>query len=173
VQFNSRVIFTVRELHPIPGKGACRTAVYIALAESEAAAAEVAKKFIAPGTEVMTDECPAYLQFSLAYNHRTVQHSKEFRSDDGVDDNQAESFFSRLRRAEYGVFHGFRPNYLVDYSNEFAWREDVRRESTLDRFEGLLKMCTRPQKTRWFSKYHQGIRRQTEIHGSAWDAAMK
>jgi predicted YcjX-like family ATPase len=40
-------------------------------------------------------------------------------------------------------------------------------------FEGLLKMCTRPQKTRWFSKYHQGIRRQTEIHGSAWDAAMK
>jgi transposase-like protein len=166
-----RVVFTVRELSPTKGCGAIKTAVYIALAESDSAAAEVAKKFIAPGAQVMTDECPAYFQFSAQYNHRSVQHSREYRTADGVDDNQAESFFSRMRRAEYGVYHGFRPNYLADYANEFAWREDVRRVGMRERYEQLLSMSLRPQRTRWFAKYYQGVRRKTEILGSAWDAA--
>jgi transposase-like protein len=166
-----RVIFTVRELSPKSGCGAIKTAVFVALAESEAAAAQVAEKFIAPGTEVMTDECQAYFQFSARYNHRSVQHSKEYRTADGVDDNQAESFFSRMRRAEYGVYHGFRPNYLVDYANEFAWREDVRRIGMRERYLQLLELAMRPQRTRWFAKYYQKVRRKTEILGSAWDAA--
>jgi hypothetical protein len=34
-----------------------------------------------------------------------VNHSKEYVGDDGASVNQAESYFSRLRRAEYGVHH--------------------------------------------------------------------
>lgn len=64
--------------------------------------------------------------------------SKEFVGDDGTNDNHAESFFSRMRRAEYGVYHGFRPTYLIDYASEFAWRDDNRRKSTGELFRGLL-----------------------------------
>ena len=41
--------------------------------------------------------------------------------------NQAESFFSRLRRAEYGVHHRISGQYLYQYANERAWHEDNRR----------------------------------------------
>ena len=37
--------------------------------------------------------------------------------------NQAESFFSRLRRAEIGIHHHISGRYLAGYANEMAWRE--------------------------------------------------
>ena len=58
---------------------------------------------------------------------RRVNHSAEYVSEDGASVNQAESFFSRLRRAEYGVHHRISGQYLYQYANEMAWREDNRR----------------------------------------------
>jgi hypothetical protein len=43
--------------------------------------------------------------------------------------NQAESFFSRLRRAEIGMHHHIAGPYLNAYADEMAWREDNRRRS--------------------------------------------
>jgi hypothetical protein len=57
-----------------------------------------------------------------------VNHSREFKGDDGATVNQAEGFFSRLRRAEYGIHHRISGQYLYQYANEMAWREDRRRE---------------------------------------------
>lgn len=48
-------------------------------------------------------------------------------SDAGACINQAESFFSRLRRAEYGQHHRISGAYLAFYAGEMAWREDMRR----------------------------------------------
>ena len=50
-------------------------------------------------------------------------------SDEGSCTNQAESFFSRLRRAEFGQHHHISGPYLRFYAGEMAWREDMRRES--------------------------------------------
>jgi hypothetical protein len=47
--------------------------------------------------------------------------------DEGVCTNQAESYFSRLRRAEVGTHHHIAGPYLNAYANEMAWREDHRR----------------------------------------------
>jgi hypothetical protein len=47
--------------------------------------------------------------------------------DEGVCTNQAESYFSRLRRAEIGTHHHIAGPYLNAYANEMAWREDHRR----------------------------------------------
>src|SRR3546814_12305255 len=41
----------------------------------------------------------------------------------------AESFFSRLRRAEVGTHHHIAGPYLASYAAEMAWREDNRRTS--------------------------------------------
>lgn len=48
--------------------------------------------------------------------------------DKGVCTNQAESYFSRLRRAEIGTHHHISGRYLHSYANEMAWREDNRRK---------------------------------------------
>ena len=39
----------------------------------------------------------------------------------------AESFFSRIRRAEIGTHHHIAGRYLGAYASEMAWREDHRR----------------------------------------------
>jgi hypothetical protein len=50
-------------------------------------------------------------------------------SDGETCTNAAESFFSRIRRAEIGVHHKLAGNYLGAYAAEMAWREDNRRRS--------------------------------------------
>lgn len=162
-----RVVMVLRELYPEKGRGASRTIVYIANSENEADAVAFAREYVVPGSTLMTDESGAFTQFSRWFDHQSVQHSLEWQNDQGVNDNQAESYFSRLRRSEYGVYHGFRPMYLTDYANEMAWREDTRRDSMKKKFMGLLKSVMNAGFSRWFGGYYQGNRRQTEIVGVA------
>ena len=60
------------------------------------------------------------------YNTHRINHSEAF-SKDGACTNQAESFFSRLRRAAIGQHHHISGKYLGAYAVEMAWREDRRR----------------------------------------------
>ena len=48
--------------------------------------------------------------------------------------NMAESFFSRIRRAEVGAHHHVAGRYLGAYANETAWRENNRRVSNGEQF---------------------------------------
>jgi len=57
---------------------------------------------------------------------RRINHRRAY-SMDGACTNQAESYFSRLRRAELGQHHHVAGPYLDQYSGEMAWREDMRR----------------------------------------------
>ena len=61
---------------------------------------------------------------------KRVNHSVEFKSEDGGCTNQAESYFSRLRRAEFGVHHRISGHRLQAYADEMAWRENHRRGRT-------------------------------------------
>jgi transposase-like protein len=60
------------------------------------------------------------------WDTRRVNHSIAFK-DEGVCTNQAESYFSRLRRMEIGTHHHIAGPYLRAYAGEAAWREDFRR----------------------------------------------
>jgi hypothetical protein len=55
-------------------------------------------------------------------------------SDGDACTNQAESFFSRLRRAEIGTHHHISGRYLSAYASEMAWREDNRRVSNGEQY---------------------------------------
>lgn len=46
----------------------------------------------------------------------------------------AESFFSRLRRAEIGIHHHISGQYLSAYASGMAWREDHRRVSNGEQY---------------------------------------
>jgi len=93
----------------------------------ESAAVPQIRKHVASGTIVHADESNAWETLYGSYDMRRVNHSAEYVSEEGASVNQAESYFSRLRRSEYGVHHRISGQYLYQYANEMAWREDNRR----------------------------------------------
>jgi hypothetical protein len=88
---------------------------------------------------------------------KQVNHAEAYCDDEGVNENQAESFFNRLRK----LFEHIRkcaPKFLLHYANEIAWREDHRRQSFYYQFEMMLKCCLKTGQSKNWSKYWQGNR---------------
>jgi transposase-like protein len=96
---------------------------------SEGAAARLIRERVASGTIVHADEARGWDVLHASYDMRRVNHSVEYKAADGANTNQAESFFSRLRRAEIGTHHRIAGPYLAAYACEMGWREDHRRQS--------------------------------------------
>ncbi|WP_226470425.1 IS1595 family transposase [Luteimonas panaciterrae] len=157
-----RVVMTLRETGDI-GKGAVRSISVVALAESGPVVTELIRRYVSPCATIMTDENTAYAMVSATNDHFTVNHQVEWSTPEGVNENQAESYFSRLRRWEYGIGHGIRKTYLADLSCEMAWREDVRRRTIGQKFEELLTKGLTTGYSRWWRGYYQGKHRGTEI----------
>ncbi len=80
------------------------------------------------GSVIYADEGPGWDVLHAHYDARRVNHSLAYM-DQGVCTNQAESFFSRLRRAEVGTHHHIAGPYLNAYAGEMVWREDHRERS--------------------------------------------
>lgn len=94
--------------------------------ESDAVA--LLRSRIAMGSVVHADEAGGWDGLHAHFEMRRISHSVAF-SLDGACTNQAESFFSRLRRAEWGQHHHISGKYLLAYAAEMAWREDNRRQT--------------------------------------------
>ena len=97
-----------------------------AVFKSEAAAQSWIASRVAKGTTIVADEAGSWNGLESRYQVDRIDHSKAY-SLDGIDSNGAESFFSRMRRAEIGHHHHIAGAYLVRYAQESAWREDHRR----------------------------------------------
>jgi hypothetical protein len=81
---------------------------------------------VEPGSTVHADEASVWDALHARFAAKRVNHSIAFKDEDACT-NQAESYFSRLRRAEIGTHHHISGRYLHSYANEMAWREDYRR----------------------------------------------
>jgi hypothetical protein len=95
---------------------------------SEAASIPAIQALVATGATVFADEAPAWDALHARYLTKRINHSQAY-SENGACTNQAESYFSRLRRAEIGIHHIISGPYLSSYAAEMAWREDNRRVS--------------------------------------------
>ena len=157
-----RVVMVLREIHPEKGNGAVKTRVAIAYSENATVAAKLARQLVEEKATIMTDENAAYTVLSTWYDHRSVEHAFQYVDPDGVNENQAESFFTRMRRAEYGTFHGYRPKYLMDYAQEFAWREDMRRTTEHEKLKDLMGRLFNTGLSKWWRGYWQGVNRAGE-----------
>jgi transposase-like protein len=103
------------------------------LAASEAASVATIAGRVMPGTVIHADEASAYDTLEARFLTKRINHSVNY-SDGNACTNQAESFFSRLRRAEIGTHHHIAGPYLASYASEMAWREDNRRVSNGEQF---------------------------------------
>jgi len=75
---------------------------------------------------IHADEGTGWDALHAGWDTKRVNHSVSFY-DEGACTNQAESYFSRLRRMEVGTHHHIAGPYLNAYAQEASWREDNRR----------------------------------------------
>jgi transposase-like protein len=85
------------------------------------------------GSTVHADEATHWDALHLRYLTKRINHQNAY-SDAGACTNDAESFFSRLRRSEIGIHHHFAGPQLAAYAAEMAWREDHRRRSNGEQY---------------------------------------
>jgi transposase-like protein len=100
---------------------------------SEAAGAAVVAGAVRPGSIIYADEASAWDQLEARFLTKRINHSVEYWTPE-ASTNMAESFFSRLRRAEVGTHHRIAGPYLASYASEMSWREDRRRISNGEQF---------------------------------------
>jgi transposase-like protein len=98
----------------------------VTVAKSEALGGEVVTANIHHMATIHADEASHWDSLHGRFNTHRINHSLAY-SDNGACTNQAESFFSRLRRMEVGTHHHIAGKYLSAYARECSWREDNRR----------------------------------------------
>ncbi len=128
-----RVVLAIRERN-----GRTVTQVF----ESEAAAAGFIKARVDRGTILHADESSAWNPLHATFETKRINHQEAYSLDDACT-NQAESFFSRLRRAEIGHHHHISGAYLARYAREAAFKEDYRRESNGEQFRRVVTLVTK------------------------------
>jgi transposase-like protein len=106
------------------------------------------------GSTVHADEAPIWDELHAKFRTFRVNHSIAF-FDEGACTNWAESYFSRLRRAEVGVHHHIAGPYLNAYASEMAWREDHRRKSNGAQFQAVTVAALSLAKSRQWCGYWQ------------------
>lgn len=108
-----------------------RTLPFVFKAEGQSV--ETIAQRVAPGSVVHADEAAHWDKLHALYLTKRINHQESY-SDGEACTNGAESFFSRIRRAEIGIHHHISGPYLAAYSAEMAWREDHRRVSNGEQY---------------------------------------
>lgn len=136
-----RVVIVMRER-----KGKTLTFV----AKSEDASVPMLRDRIAQGSTVYADEAKHWDDMHARYLTKRINHSQNYSDGNGTSTNQAESFFSRLRRAEIGTHHHISGPYLAAYAAEMDWREDNRRVSNGEQYLLAANAAAKhPASTQW------------------------
>jgi hypothetical protein len=69
--------------------------------------------------------------------------------------NNAEGFFSPMRRGEIGHHHHVAGPYLIRFAQEYAWRETNKRVSNGDQVDRIVTLAMRVKKSAAFCGYWQ------------------
>ncbi len=127
------------------------------VATSEQAVVPTIRARIAQGTTVHADESPAWNPLHARFPMQRINHQHGY-SIDGACTNGAESYFSRLRRGEFGHHHHIAGPYLARYAQEAAWREDLRRVSNGKQAHGIIRLAMQLSPSVDFCGYWQRAR---------------
>lgn len=147
-----RVVIVMRE------RGG-RTLPFVVRKESEAVS--TIRRRVTIGSVLHADEASSWDTLYAHYDMRRVNHSVEYVADDGANTNQAESYFSRLRRAEIGIHHRIGAQLLDRYASEMAWREDCRRVSNGGQSSEVIGLALRlPRSREWAGYWQRAVTKQ-------------
>lgn len=129
-----------------------RTMPFVTKAEREGVALVAANVEVT--STIHADEASHWDNLTAKFATRRINHSEAY-SLDGACTNWAESFFSRIRRAEAGIHHRIAGAYLGAYAGEMAWREDFRRVSNGGQFVMIVDAAMSAPVSRQWKGYWQ------------------
>ena len=102
-----------------------RTKTFVAKREAEGV--KIAEANIEPDATVYADEAGHWDELHGKFPIvGRINHTEAYSTEE-ANTNQAESYFSRLRRMVDGQHHHVSARYLSQYAAEAAWKEDHRR----------------------------------------------
>ena len=125
-----------------------------AVFRTEGAALSWIKSRVANGTTVNADEAGSWNDLHGRFEMKRINHQEAY-SLDGACTNWAESYFSRLRRAELGHHHHIAGPYLLRYAQEASWREDNRRAPNGEQVQQVAHLAMSRKPSVDFSGYWQ------------------
>jgi transposase-like protein len=115
---------------------------------NEADAVTFIRNRVAPQTELYADEAGSWNELAGRFTLHRINHQEAYslRDEAQTHTNNAEGFFSRMRRAEIGHHHHVAGPYLIRFAQEASWREDHRREANGQQVDRVvaLAMANRP-----------------------------
>ena len=129
-------------------------AILPAAFRSESDALSFIRNRVARDTEIHADEASSWNDLAAKYSMKRINHQLAY-SADGACTNGAESFFSRMRRAEQGHHHHISGVYLGRYAQESAWREDNRRVDNGRQVRGVVGLAMKAPPSVDFCGYWQ------------------
>jgi hypothetical protein len=121
-----------------------------AVFNTESQASAFIRSRIAKGTVVHADEAGSWDNLHERFEVKRINHQEAY-SLDGACTNQAEEYFSRLRRAEIGIHHHIAGAYRLRYAQESSWREDNRRVSNGDQVNRIGALALKLARA-WISR---------------------
>jgi transposase-like protein len=141
-----------------PADGALAGRTLTTVVASEDAAMSFIKARLDRATTVHADEAANWNELHAHFDTKRINHSVEYASADACT-NWAESYFSRMRRAELGHHHHIAGPYLTRYAREMAWREDHRRHSNGAQVQAVLRLVVSNPPSVDFCGYWQRARK--------------
>jgi transposase-like protein len=126
---------------------------------TEAAALNFIRSRVAHGTVLHADEAGGWNDLHARYQMVRINHQEAY-SDGVACTNVAESFFSRMRRAEIGHHHHVAGPYLIRFAEEAAWREDNRRLANGEQVQAVAELAMRQPPSAEFRGYWQRAEKQ-------------
>ena len=87
---------------------------------------------------VLTDQYGGYASVSHFIEHLTVNHSRCYVEDNGVNTNTIESFWAIVKRGIVGQYHKVSEYYLHKYLDEFTFRYNHRKAKQSVTFQKVL-----------------------------------
>lgn len=140
--------------------GSNRTMTFVLKREKASSIIPLIKKHISPNAIIMTDSGNAFnsINADTGNLHFSVNHSKQYMAEGFISNNMAECFFSRVRRAEYGTYNGMRPQYFAFYAAEFAWRNDTRNLTLMEKNVNIFEKIFTRETSKAFCNYENGHR---------------
>jgi hypothetical protein len=111
---------------------------------------------VAPGSVIYADEASVYDKLNARFETRRINHRQRYAQGE-TRTNMAESYFSRLRRAEVGTHHRIAGSYLHAYAAEMAWRENNRRVANGSQYlMATTAAITAPVSQQWRGYWQRG-----------------
>ena len=161
---NKRCIIVARQRaeDEINYSGAVATKTFITKSENSPVINKIATANIIKNSTIHVDGASGYDDLDAWFEVKAGDHSKAYVGENGECSNQAESYFSRFRRLEYGQCHHISPLYLSNYANEIAYREDNRRLSNKTLMLDVAQKCMNTPTHNEWTGYWQGNKRLSE-----------